>query len=147
MKAVRRRPRWGQTSLVCPDSCASHGVSRAQGRIASPPLAPVPQPVTLALSMAERIRKRWGDEDSDDEGLPPRQEFGPDEDGNRTVVEFHKNERGDVVKTTTRVRMVKEEKRIYQVGRLKKRPLARPTRWRWRGEAHPSLSHARRGTG
>lgn len=65
--------------------------------------------------MAERLRKRWGDEDSDDEGLPPRHETAPDEDGIRTITEYHKNERGDTVKSVTRVKMVKEQTRVYQV--------------------------------
>jgi len=66
--------------------------------------------------MAERLRKRWGDEDSDDEGLPPRQETMPDEDGIKTIIEYHKNERGETMKTVTRVKMVKEQTRVYQVG-------------------------------
>jgi translation initiation factor 3 subunit G len=67
----------------------------------------------MAEVAALRPTKRWGDEESEDEGLPPRQEFGPDEDGVRTIVDFSKNERGDLVKTTTRVRTVREETRLY----------------------------------
>ena len=68
--------------------------------------------------MATRMRKRWGDEESDDEGLPPRQELPADADGVRTVIDYHRNDRGETVRTTTRIKVVNEITRIYEVRAL-----------------------------
>ena len=63
-------------------------------------------------------RARWGDTlDDDDVGfLPPTEVTGPDAKGVKTTVEYKKNEKGDTVKVTTRVKIVKMDKKQYEVG-------------------------------
>ena len=63
-------------------------------------------------------RPRWGDTlDDDDVGfLPPTEVTGPDAKGIKTVVEYKKNEKGDTVKVTTRLKIVKMDKKQYEVG-------------------------------
>ena len=63
-------------------------------------------------------RARWGDTlDDDDVGfLPPTEITGPDAKGVKTVVEYKKNDKGDTVKVTTRVKIVKMDKKQYEVG-------------------------------
>ena len=62
-------------------------------------------------------RARWGDTlDDDDVGfLPPTEISGPDAKGVKTIVEYKKNEKGDTVKVTTRVKIVKMDKKQYEV--------------------------------
>ena len=61
---------------------------------------------------------RWGDTlDEDDLNyLPPTTVTGPDSRGVKTTTEYKKNEKGETVKVTTRMRIVKIEKKQYEVG-------------------------------
>ena len=54
--------------------------------------------------MSAPKRMAWGDEDEEDDYLPPRQESAVDAKGVKTVVEWSFNEGGQKVKTTTKVR-------------------------------------------
>eukprot|EP00873_Tetraselmis_striata_P020252 jgi/Tetstr1/440516/TSEL_028839.t1 len=60
-------------------------------------------------------KMRWGDSlDDDDDSLPPTQVIGPDKNGTKTVVEYYKNDKGESVKKTTKIKVVKVEKKIYK---------------------------------
>lgn len=60
---------------------------------------------------------RWGDTlDEDDLNyLPPSTITGPDGRGIKTITDYKKNEKGETVKVTTRMRVVKIEKKQYEV--------------------------------
>ena len=67
--------------------------------------------------MAVSSRPRWGDTlDDDDVGfLPPTEVTGPDAKGIKTIVEYKRNDKGDTVKVTTRIKIVKMDKKQYEV--------------------------------
>lgn len=67
------------------------------------------------------MKNRWGDLLEDDEELPQPTTSGPDGKGIVTRVEYTRNDKGEVMKKTTRTRVVKIEKKVYQV-----RPAAEP---------------------
>ena len=67
-------------------------------------------------SMTTKIR--WGDTLDDDEvvlQMPQGSETGPDVRGVKTVVEYKRNEKGDIVKVTTRIKTSRIEKKVYKV--------------------------------
>lgn len=66
--------------------------------------------------MASKIR--WADTLDDDEEreIPVGSVTGPDAKGVKTVVEYKKNDKGEVVKVTTRIKTSVIEKRVYKVG-------------------------------
>ena len=66
--------------------------------------------------MASNIR--WADTLDDDEEreIPVGSVTGPDAKGVKTVIEYKKNDKGDVVKVTTRIKTSNIEKRVYKVG-------------------------------
>lgn len=69
------------------------------------------------------MSKRWGDwadEDADD-SLPPRQEFGPDATGVKTIIDYKHNERGQVVKVTTKVKVKTIERKTAKIVSERKR--------------------------
>jgi hypothetical protein len=76
--------------------------------------------------MAAR-RQRWGDTLDDDEVsgtvtgiLPPTQVT---QQGNvKTVVEYYRNDKGEIIKKTTRSKVVNVEKKVYKVGCAVSRP-------------------------
>ena len=66
--------------------------------------------------MATKIR--WGDTLDDDEvvvQLPPGSVTGPDERGVTTTVEYKRNEKGDIIKITTRVKTSRIQRKVYKV--------------------------------
>jgi len=78
--------------------------------------------------------QRWGDVDDDADDaviLPPPTTSGPDSRGIKTTVEYKRNDKGEIVRVTSRVRVVKVEKKLYKVrgekegekrsGRMKRR--------------------------
>jgi Eukaryotic translation initiation factor 3 subunit G len=69
--------------------------------------------------MASKIR--WADTLDDDEEreIPVGSVTGPDAKGVKTVVEYKKNEKGEIVKVTTRIKTSNIEKRVYKVGALR----------------------------
>ena len=66
--------------------------------------------------MASKIR--WADTLDDDEEreIPVGSVTGPDAKGVKTVVEYKKNDKGEIVKVTTRIKTSNIEKRVYKVG-------------------------------
>lgn len=58
---------------------------------------------------------RWGDTLDDEDSLPPSSIKGPDDNGIKTLTEFHRNEKGDAFKKTTRAKVITVEKKVYQV--------------------------------
>lgn len=62
--------------------------------------------------------QRWGDVDDDADDaviLPPPTTSGPDSRGIKTTVEYKRNDKGEIVRVTSRVRIVKVEKKLYKV--------------------------------
>jgi translation initiation factor 3 subunit G len=62
--------------------------------------------------------QRWGDVDDDADDaviLPPPTTSGPDSRGIKTTVEYKRNDKGEIVRVTSRVRVVKVEKKLYKV--------------------------------
>ena len=51
----------------------------------------------------------------DDDMLPQGQVLGPDDKGIKTVIEFYKKDNGDVMKKTTKTKVVTVEKKVYKV--------------------------------
>lgn len=66
-----------------------------------------------------RPKMRWGDVD-DDDMLPQGQVLGPDDKGIKTVIDFYKNDKGDVMKKTTKTKVVTVEKKVYKVTELRR---------------------------
>ncbi|GLI70248.1 hypothetical protein VaNZ11_015094 [Volvox africanus] len=62
-----------------------------------------------------RGKLRWGDTLDDEDLLPPSVVKGPDDNGIKTLVEYFKNDKGDVIKKTTKVKVVTMEKKVYKV--------------------------------
>lgn len=60
-------------------------------------------------------KNRWGDLLEEEEELPAPTTSGPDAKGLVTKVEYFRNDKGEVMKRTTKTRTVKIEKRVYQV--------------------------------
>lgn len=62
-------------------------------------------------------KMRWGDtlDDDDANDLPPSTETGPDARGFKTKVEYKRNDKGETVKVTTKTRIIKVEKKVYEV--------------------------------
>jgi hypothetical protein len=64
---------------------------------------------------------RWGDTLDEDDSLPPNTIVGPDKQGIKTITEYKKNERGEIVKSVTKIRVSRVEKKIYAVRDLRQR--------------------------
>lgn len=62
-----------------------------------------------------QLKNRWGDLLEDEEELPPTTVTGPDAKGIIVRTEYVRNDKGDVIKKTTRTKVVQIEKRVYQV--------------------------------
>lgn len=62
-------------------------------------------------------KMRWGDTLDDDIGdeLPPTSVVGPDAKGIKTVTSYRKNDKGETVKTFTRTKFAKVERKVYRV--------------------------------
>lgn len=60
---------------------------------------------------------KWGDLLEDEEELPQGTTSGPDAKGVVTKVEYYRNDKGEVMKKTTKTRVVKIEKKVYKVRR------------------------------
>ena len=67
------------------------------------------------------MKQRWGDVLDEEEigqyvtPLPAPMETGPDSRGVKTFVSWKRNDKGELVKMTTRVRVAKTEKKTYKV--------------------------------
>ncbi|KAK9815263.1 hypothetical protein WJX72_000878 [[Myrmecia] bisecta] len=60
-------------------------------------------------------KMRWGDTLDDDDTLPPTTVTPPDAKGVKTITEYRKNDNGDIIKSVTRIRVSKVERKIYKV--------------------------------
>ena len=60
-------------------------------------------------------KMRWGDTLDDEDFLPPTTVTGPDAKGIKTMIEYKKNDKGDLVKTTTKMRVSRVERKQYNV--------------------------------
>ncbi len=74
------------------------------------------QVLQLASMAATKSRQNWGDLLEDEEELPQPTTSGPDAKGVITKVEYIRNDKGEVVKRTTKTRVIKIEKKVYKVG-------------------------------
>ncbi len=66
--------------------------------------------------MATKIR--WGDTLDDDEvvvQMPQGSVTGPDERGVTTTVEYKRNDKGEIMKITTRVKTSRIQRKVYKV--------------------------------
>lgn len=64
--------------------------------------------------MAFLSKNRWGDLLEEEEPVPPPTTSGPDAKGIVTKVEFFRNDKGELMKRTTKSRVVKIERRAYK---------------------------------
>ncbi|GMH43835.1 hypothetical protein BSKO_11769 [Bryopsis sp. KO-2023] len=60
-------------------------------------------------------RPRWGDEEDDEDALPPRQESGLDENGVKTITEYYRDQKGRAMKRTTKVKVAAIKQKVYKV--------------------------------
>ncbi len=59
---------------------------------------------------------RWGDQiDEDDVYVPPTQVVGPDANGITITIEYKKNDKGDVIKYTTKSETTTVVRKVYKV--------------------------------
>jgi translation initiation factor 3 subunit G len=66
--------------------------------------------------MSSSVNKvRWGDTLDEDDSLPPNSVVGPDKQGIQTITDYKRNDKGEVVKTVTKVRISKVERKCYAV--------------------------------
>lgn len=58
---------------------------------------------------------RWGDTlDDEDTGIPPSRVLGPDANGVKTVIEYKKNEKGEIIKVSTKTQTSTVTRKVYQ---------------------------------
>lgn len=62
-----------------------------------------------------RQKIRWGDTLDDEDALPRSSVKGPDEQGNKTIIEYYRNDKGDAIKKTTKIKVLNIEKKVYNV--------------------------------
>ena len=60
-------------------------------------------------------RPRWGDTIDEDDLLPPSVTKGPDEHGIKTVIDFYRNDKGEALKKTSKIKIVTVERKVYTV--------------------------------
>lgn len=67
------------------------------------------------MASARVDRRRWGDEDPDDEDyLPPNEETAVDENGIKLRIEYYRNDKGQPIKKTTKIRVVSVQQKVYK---------------------------------
>lgn len=64
--------------------------------------------------MVVATKNRWGDLLEEEEELPPSTTSGPDGKGIVTKVEYFRNDKGEIMKRTTKTRTIKIERRVTQ---------------------------------
>lgn len=96
--------------------------------------------------MASRGKLRWGDTLDDEDLLPPSVTKGPDDNGIKTVIEYYKNEKGDALKKTTKIKVVTVEKKVYKVGMEPSDPAEYRSKF-WRARAAGAMVEAALGSG
>lgn len=61
---------------------------------------------------------RWGDTlDEEETGIPQNRVIGPDANGVKTVIEYKRNEKGDIMKCTTKTKTELVTRKVYKVRR------------------------------
>ena len=60
-------------------------------------------------------KMRWGDADDDEDVLPDNTITGPNEKGILTKIEYFHNAKGEPIKKTTKIQMVKVQTKVYEV--------------------------------
>lgn len=68
-----------------------------------------------AAMTSSRGRPRWGDTLDDDDVLPPPSVKGPDDNGIKIVTEYFRNDKGDAIKKTCKLKVVVVEKKVFKV--------------------------------
>lgn len=66
-------------------------------------------------------RPRWGDTLDEEDLLPPPVVKGPDDNGVKTITEYVKNDKGETIKRTSKIKVVTVEKKVYKVSALAER--------------------------
>lgn len=60
-------------------------------------------------------RPRWGDDEpGEEESLPPSEETEVDENGFKHLIEYFRNDKGQTVKKTTKIRVVSVQQKVYK---------------------------------
>jgi translation initiation factor 3 subunit G len=67
----------------------------------------------MATTILKQSANRWGDLLEEEEPLPPSTVSAPDARGIVTKVDYYRNDKGDLMKRTTRSRVVKVEKKTH----------------------------------
>lgn len=65
-------------------------------------------------------RPRWGDEEEDEEALPPRHESAVDENGVKTITEYYRDNKGRPMKRTTKVKVAAIKEKVYKISETRK---------------------------
>jgi hypothetical protein len=58
---------------------------------------------------------RWGDAEEDEDVLPENTETAPNEKGIITKTEYYHNAKGEAMKRTTKIQLVKVQTKVYAV--------------------------------
>jgi hypothetical protein len=58
---------------------------------------------------------RWGDADDDEDVLPEATTSGPNDKGIVTKIEYLHSSKGEAIKKTTKIQLVKVKTRVYEV--------------------------------
>lgn len=112
-RALVRAPREKRNSsrILCPFLKRTSGIPSRVGDHGSAREA-------YSASHMVGLKNRWGDLLEDEEELPPTTTTGPDGKGLVVRVEYSRNDKGDVIKKTTKTKVVKIEKKVYKVRSL-----------------------------
>eukprot|EP01025_Chloroclados_australasicus_P038386 TRINITY_DN3947_c0_g2_i2.p1 TRINITY_DN3947_c0_g2~~TRINITY_DN3947_c0_g2_i2.p1 ORF type:complete len:266 (+),score=39.06 TRINITY_DN3947_c0_g2_i2:116-913(+) len=65
-------------------------------------------------------RTRWGDVNDDEEVLPESTTVGPNDRGIITKTEYYRNNKGDAIKKTTKIQVVKAQTKVYEVAQQRR---------------------------
>lgn len=65
-------------------------------------------------------RPRWGDEEDDEEALPPRHETPLDESGVKTITEYYRDAKGRAMKRTTKVKVAAVKQKVYKISEVRR---------------------------
>ena len=67
------------------------------------------------MAAARVDRRRWGDEDPEDEDfLPPTEETDVDDHGIKLRIEYYRNDKGQAIKKTTKIRVASVQQKVYK---------------------------------
>eukprot|EP00210_Caulerpa_lentillifera_P008844 g8439.t1 len=70
------------------------------------------------MSSSVDRRPRWGDDEpGEEEALPPTEETELDENGIKLRTEYYRNEKGQTIKKTTKIRVVSVQQKVYKISK------------------------------